>query len=276
MERRNNNIDTAFEALSTFDFEREGILLPIKKSLVRAFKEHLSSGSVHLVSAVCPDYSCSVNYGRTVYDFSSLGEGIGLNGNVVLDKAALLSRVLLSVGVNVKYTILMADVEAYDEEILDALGLSTDEFLVKLQNSKKAVAERAVELMEPGVAVEVGMMSEFLKEEDKIRADATFELVKETTIEGTAFSRRSLYLRLYGDKTKSGTETQGVFIRDRARADIKRYFEFGFAARRNKVVILEATAPSIAGLYDFSDGFVREKGLPALNPVPLIMIKNEY
>src|SRR5579884_3970948 len=67
-----------------------------------------------IVSPVCPDYSYRIVDSRYVYDFRQLNEGIGLTAQRLLEKAPTFIERLKAAGTEVRYSILMADVEADD------------------------------------------------------------------------------------------------------------------------------------------------------------------
>jgi hypothetical protein len=275
MERENIQIDI-INNLYRMNLESEGIILPNnkvgRKSLRTAFSESFKFGKqVQIVSPVCPDYSFNKDEkDRYVYNFKELNGGIGLNAATVLIKSKLLLPAIKQCGVsNIEHQLLIADVEADDPLILASVGLDRDQFISKVGQSKSIIQQRSDN------EVSVGILSEFIKPEDKERALFALLNIKETRIEAIAINRASLYRRWFGKLPSAQNIDFFEFAKLRAQADVLKYLEFGYAARREGVIILEATAAKIASLYNYGDGYIKEKGLSAVPPAPVIMIEND-
>lgn len=264
--------------LYKFGLEGKRIRLPSSggevTQLERKIEEGLSKGgSLSIVSPTCPDYSSHINRGQREYDFESLGTGLGLAGETLLEAVVVLKGALDGCGINrIDYTIIMADVEADDPEILQRVGLDKREFLSRLRISNQALQE---EQLRRGLLPRASMMSNFLAPEDQIRAEVAISMIKLRRIEAIATARVNLYARWFKPDT---IDELNLLARSRAKVDILKYLTFGMAARRLGVIVLETTAPQIAGLYNFGDGRVRRDGvdLPPLLPTPVIMIEKEY
>lgn len=271
----------SLEQLYACGLEAAAIKLPTSRVQIARlgeliFQARFQGQSFPLVSPACPDYSHHVDplTGKDVYDFRSLGESMGLNTSLLLRKAAVLMGALGKCSTeNVSYSVYLADVEADDPEILASVGLKRGEFLRRVETSREVIKSRATERLER--TTKVGMMSSFLKEEDYSRAEATLPCIKRSTIDDIAISRLNLYSRWFRSEGRSILEFNELCKR-RAKEDVRKYLTFGSAARREGVVVLEATAPEISALYNFGDGRVPEANLPHLPSAPIIMIETEY
>lgn len=271
---RSENVIADLEKLYSLGLENEGIELPANREqrgqLARMiYCERFKNKPLTIVCPACPDYSFHQDFtGRYVYDFKKLNDGISLNASLLLEKAPILTAGLLDCKVrNTRYLVALADIEANDQEILNSVSLEKEEFLARVKKSAERIAGRLVNYGD------VGMMGDLLQEEDFFRASTTLSRLKGETIRGIALGRHSLYSRWFQGKGRSAVN--GLY-EDRTKEDIRKYLTFGFAAKRNGFIILEATAPQIAGLYNFGDGWVPEANLPPLPPIPVVMIETEY
>lgn len=276
---------SAFDILYGIGLEKQNIILPTKKSERRRL-DHLINRSVQedrplvVMSGTCPDYSHHSDpvSGSEVYDFEDLGTDIGLNTLTLFEKGAPFFGALQEAGVKrMHYLVGYADVEADDPEIIASVGLSKDEFVRRVEQS----AEKALEVGSGiyGGVLAITKMSEFLLPEDYARAEMTMELIKGSAIDDIAMSRGNLYTRWFSKMLNMDAASRNeieMLKKRRATEDIRKYLTFGFAARRMEAIILEATAPKITRLYNFGDGYSRDRGLKALPPAPAIIIEDDH
>ena len=271
---------SSLEHLYGLGLEGKGINLPVNKGqrarlAEMIYRERFRGEPLLVVSPVCPDYSYHLDYSskQYIYDFKKLNGGVSLNASSLLQKEPELVEALGAYGVGkINYLMVMADVEADDPEILASVNLGRNEFLRKVGLSAQAILGETDEGL--GTGVEVEMMSVFFEAEDYVRAEAALSQVSASTIAGIAQDRAALYSRWFG----SGNDILELneLCRRRAKLDLGKYLIFGMAARRSNVLVLEATAPKIAGLYNFGDGRVAAADLPPLPPTPVVMIENDY
>ena len=244
-----------------------GIELPEAKGEIIRLGELVAGGKVlHIVAPTCPDYSYRQTGTGSVYDFKTLGDGVGLALGKVLTRiptviSALTQSQFPTAGI--KQTVLLADVEADDPEIRRSVGLDREEFMAKVNGSVEAARTALTELPLGEAKKRVGMLSNFINDEDKERAKRALAQVSDGRLQSIAISRCDLYERWF----KSGSGDFMSFAMNRALEDIRKYLEFGMAARRQGVIILEGTAPEITTLYNIGN---------ELPPSPVIRIGGTY
>ncbi len=107
---------------------------------------------VTLFTPLCPDYSIKKSSsGKVVFTFDDLGEDIGLTGARLLQILPYLSEFFSRYGCNVSFFVGFADFEALDSSTLKKLGITQDEFMTRLRESKKCL----VESLPPNVEVQM-------------------------------------------------------------------------------------------------------------------------
>lgn len=111
--------------------------------------------SLTILSTVCPDYSHTKVRGVNRYTFESLGGGIGLVAQHILEVLPLLFDFFNFHNVHVTIKLALADTEVLDKKNVQKLGLTTSEFMGQVKKSKLAIENALGDL-----PVEVVMLSD--------------------------------------------------------------------------------------------------------------------
>lgn len=96
-----------------------------------------------LISPVCPDYSYEMVDGFPRYTFDTLGGGIGIVAQSVLNVLPLFIDFFNKHNLKVSIWVTLADVEAIVPENLDRLSITRDMFLKRIKESRDAIKGEA-------------------------------------------------------------------------------------------------------------------------------------
>ena len=167
-----------------------------QKTIARLLRNEVE---IVFCSVICPDYSTERQGDEIRYTFNSLGDGIGIVTSRALEVHVSLAQFFANQGTNnqPRFTLAMADQEANDSNCL-RVGLGREEFLKRLRESQKALADQA---QHRGVTIETPFLTELDRdrwETSKLEAKHLVDKVPRGLLSFALRVRRKLYERWAG------------------------------------------------------------------------------
>ena len=126
-------------------FEKIQVLLPDYENMehfVSYIKKGMNGETLTLFSPVCPDYSVEKTNDPQipyVHTFNDIGCGVGLLAQRVMNALPYLDIFFRKYNINIQYIIAIADFEAWSEDNLKRLDITTSDFLSRIKESVTAI-----------------------------------------------------------------------------------------------------------------------------------------
>ena len=225
----------------------------------------LDGQSLTIFSPVCPDYSCEEIDGSLRYTFNSLGSGIGMVAQSILNVLPQFLRFCAKHQLWVKACIGMADFEALEPENCDRLEIARELFFERVEDSRKAIAGRV------GRSVKVVMCTSLYGgkyhwqkmkvdyEERFSKGDFGESALNHERLLAILKKRKSLYERWYGVRDSLEEYLPQLYSQGAQCAGVAT-----IASNLSNCLILGADDQAMAPFYDVVQAF------------PVLYIKSNY
>lgn len=214
-------------------FRETGAIAPNKLEQRTISRFLTENTALNFLSIVCPDYATRKDGDTVRYTFDSLGNGVGVVASRAFDVFTRLSRFFAGKDPNrnASFILAIADQEA-NEENCKRVGVGREEFLARLRNSQRALADQAT-------AAGIQIATPLLTEIDPIRWKSSQERTEgligtlpKNLLLAARRERYSFYERWAGRCLRS-EEAEAMFM-----AQIKDYVAVGdYVASDNRVII---------------------------------------